>query len=229
MLVLNMSQHCSFFLKQVCGFFDSSLRAPRIPGVRACFFNFKIFLGLCLCIFVLAGCSTSPPKNPDNICSIFEEKPSWRKYADKASNKWGVPPQILFAILAQESGFNSKALPPKNYFLGIVPWGRVSSAAGYPQAKDEVWSDYEKAVDHSASRTSMEDSLDFIGWYADVSSRKNGVSKWDTYNLYLNYHEGWGGYSRKTYAQKGWLLKVARNVSNKASTYGAQLKNCPSG
>jgi hypothetical protein len=53
-----------------------------------------------------------------------------------------------------------------------------------------------------------------------------GISKWDAYNQYLAYHEGHGGFKRKTYNGKPWLIGVARKVKNSASGYAAQLKRC---
>ena len=48
------------------------------------------------------------------------------------------------AMMYQESSFKQDAVPPRYYFLGIIPWGRVSSAYGYAQVKDETWDDYKK-------------------------------------------------------------------------------------
>jgi hypothetical protein len=39
-------------------------------------------------------------------------------------------------------------------------------------------------------------------------------------------HEGHGGYKRKTYNGKPWLIKVAKKVDKRAGKYGAQLKGC---
>ncbi len=179
---------------------------------------------------VLAGCaSTSPPSRPENLCEILAEKPHWHKALLETQEKWRVPPQILMAMMYQESSFRHDAKPPKNYLLGIIPWGRVSSAYGYPQAKDEVWSDYLKQNDRfMASRSDFSDAVDFMGWYMDKSQKINGVSKWDAYSQYLNYHEGWGGYSRQSHQSKAWLLNVAQKVKNRADTYGSQYQVCKS-
>ena len=131
------------------------------------------------------------------------------------------------AMMYQESSFRHDARPPKNYLLGIIPWGRVSSAYGYPQAKDEVWSDYVKQNDRfMASRSDFSDAVDFMGWYIDKAQKINGVSKWDAYAQYLNYHEGWGGYSRQSHQSKAWLLNVAQKVKSRADTYGSQYLAC---
>jgi hypothetical protein len=42
----------------------------------------------------------------------------------------------------------------------------------------------------------------------------------------LAYHEGRGGYKRKTYQSKPTLIKVARKVEQQAKDYGWQLKQC---
>ena len=59
----------------------------------------------------------------------------------------------------------------------VSSWGRVSSAYGYAQAKDETWADYKReAGGWGASRDDFADALDFMGWYIQKSQRVNGVS-----------------------------------------------------
>ncbi len=107
------------------------------------------------------------------------------------------------------------------------PRGRVSSAYGYAQAKDETWADYKReAGGWGASRDDFADALDFMGWYIQKSQRVNGVSKWDAYGQYLNYHEGWGGYRNRSYDAKPWLKNVSQKVQSRASLFGAQYRSC---
>ncbi|MBU4631720.1 hypothetical protein [Pseudomonas chlororaphis] len=176
---------------------------------------------------ILTGCATSPPANPNDICEIFREKSDWYKAAKATEEKWGVPIQVPLSIIYQESSFKQDALPPRKYLLWVIPWGRVTSAAGYPQAKDEVWGDYQRKGDNYwASRTNFADATDFIGWYMDQTTRVNGVTKQDAYRQYLNYHEGWGGYRQQTYAAKPWLQTVAMKVQSRSSLYGQQYAGC---
>jgi hypothetical protein len=178
-------------------------------------------------ILTLAGCSTPPPKQPDNLCEIFYEKRDWYDAAAAMRDKWGVPIHVPMAMMYQESSFKHDAKPPKDYILWVIPWGRVSSAYGYSQAKTPTWDDYQRETGRSwASRTDFDDAIDFMGWFISKSHQVNGVSKWDAYGQYLNYHEGWGGYKRKTYLQKQWLISTAKRVDSRASTYAAQLKTC---
>lgn len=185
-------------------------------------------LALLLCLLALAGCaSTRPPGDPENICAIFREKPDWHDAALKVQEKWGAPVQVPIAMMYQESSFKHDALPPRYYFLGFIPWGRVSSAYGYAQAKDETWSDYRReAGGWFSSRDNFADSLDFMGWYMSKTQRINGISKWDAYGQYLNYHEGWTGYRNRSYERKAWLQRVARQVQARAERFGAQYKQC---
>lgn len=178
-------------------------------------------------LLLLGGCATAPPGNPENICSIFDENPSWHRAAKKTQKKWGVPPQIAMAIMYQESGFKHDAIPPRRYILGFIPWGRVSSAYGYAQAKDGTWSDYKsEAGGWFSSRSNFADSIDFMGWYMDKTQKLNGTSKWDAYGQYLNYHEGWYGYRRRTYDNKAWLKNVANKVQARAERFGGQYQYC---
>lgn len=186
----------------------------------------KYLLPLIL-LAVITGCADRPPQNLDNICSIYKEKRHWYKASLNTERKWGVPPQVPMAFMHQESKFDGSALPPRKYILWIIPWGRVSTAYGFAQAQTMTWNDYIKDTGNSgAKRNNFADSMDFIGWYMDKTQKVNGVSKWDAYNQYLNYHEGWGGYKRKTYNSKSWLIGVAQKVKTRSSNYGAQYSSC---
>lgn len=85
---------------------------------------------------LLAGCATAPPQQQDNLCEIFREKSGWYDDAKDMEEEWGTPIHVAMAIIKQESGYRHDAKPPKDYVLGFIPWGRVSSAYGYAQAQD---------------------------------------------------------------------------------------------
>ena len=140
--------------------------------------------------------------------------------------RWGTPVHVSMAIMKQESSFVADALPPRAYLLWVIPWGRVSPSYGYAQAQPPAWRDFENSMGSSGSRDNFADAIMFIGWYTAGTQRQLGISKWDTYNQYLAYHEGRGGYSRNTYRAKPWLMQVARKVEQQSKTYGAQLGQC---
>lgn len=188
---------------------------------------FAKYLISILLLLIITGCADRPPRDLDNLCLIYQEKRHWYKASLATERKWGVPPQIPMAFIHQESKFDGGALPPRKYVLWIIPWGRVSSSYGFSQAQTPVWSEYIKETSNSgAKRNNFADSIDFIGWYIDKTQRTNKVSKWDAYNQYLNYHEGMGGYRRKTYNSKPWLIGVAKKVQTRASNYGTQYRSC---
>lgn len=186
----------------------------------------KLLTSLTLAMLI-TGCADTPPNNLDNVCSIYKEKRHWYKASLQTEQKWGVPPQIPMAFIHQESRFNGTALPPRKYIFWVIPWGRVSTSYGFAQAQTGTWSDYIKETGNTgAKRNNFADSIDFIGWYMDKAQKTNGLSKWDAYNQYLNYHEGPTGYKRKTYQSKGWLISVAKKVQTRASNYGTQYRSC---
>jgi len=178
---------------------------------------------------LLVACSTAPPRNLNDGCSIFREKDDWYEYAKDSQDKWGVPVHVQLAIIWQESRFQSQAKAPKDTLLGFIPWGRKSSAYGYAQVKDSTWDWYmDKTGNSGADRDDFEDVTDFIGWYGNYTHKTLGISKWDAYNQYLAYHEGHGGYKRKTYNNKKWLAAVARKVEWRAMKYRKQISQCES-
>jgi hypothetical protein len=182
---------------------------------------------LILSLLAMVSCSTSPPKNLSDSCEIFEDKSGWYRDASKAYERWGTPIHVQLAIIYQESKFVDDAKPPRDYLLWVIPWGRVSSAYGYAQAQDSTWDWYrEKSGNRGADRDDFDDAVDFVSWYGSVSHQKLGISQWDAYNQYLAYHEGHGGFQRKTYEGKPWLLAVAKKVSIRAANYQAQLSRC---
>ena len=173
-----------------------------------------------------SGCSVSPPSNPNNLCSIFQEKDSWYSAAHKVHDKYGIPIHVAMAIMHQESGFVEDAKPPMRWFL-FIPYGRGSSAYGYAQAQDPVWEDYlDDAGSFFSDRDDFADALDFIAWYMTKTKAVNGISLSDAYNKYLNYHEGWSGFKNGSYRSKDWLLKTARGVQQRADSYKQQLLHC---
>lgn len=177
----------------------------------------------------LGGCATNPPTNVTDGCAIFDEKDDWYESAYESYEKWGVPVHVQLAIIYQESRFQHDAKPPRDTLLWVIPWSRKSSAYGYAQVLDETWDMYKSSTGNGwADRDDFEDVVDFIGWYGNLSHQKLRISKWDTYNQYLAYHEGHGGYKARTYTKKPWLMGVARKVEARAKSYRAQLARCES-
>ena len=178
-------------------------------------------------LLILTGCATLPPEQPEDLCDIFREKPDWYEAAQDSTERWGTPAFVNMAMMYQESSFKEDAQPPMQYFLWIIPIGRASSAYGYAQAKDETWEDYQDATGNGwADRDDFADAIDFMGWYTSKTQQLNGVSKWDAYNQYLNYHEGWGGFRNGSHRQKAWLLPVAGKVDQRSRRYAMQLHSC---
>lgn len=176
---------------------------------------------------LITGCATNPPSNPGDICSIFREKKSWYGEAKDAEEKWGSPVSTMMAIIHQESRFVQDARPPRTKILWIFPGPRPSDAYGYSQALGSTWRSYQRgASNYGADRDDFGDAIDFVGWYNNTSARQCRIKGNDTYHLYLAYHEGQGGFNRRTFKNKPWLKKVAHKVSARAQSYRQQLNGC---
>jgi len=185
------------------------------------------FILISCLVSVLSACASNPPRNPDNVCDIFKEKRSWYKTAVKAEEKWGTSMHIPLAFMYQESAFGRKARPPRRYLLGFIPWKRPTTAYGYAQVVNGTWREYIGATgEYWRSRDNFTDATDFIHWYITEAERRNGVSRSDAFNLYMNYHEGPAGFARNTQGKKPWLHKVANGVQKRSQKYATQYSGC---
>lgn len=178
-------------------------------------------------LLMMSGCATSPPEQVDNVCDIFREKSGWYGDAKDARARWGVPISVSMAFMYQESRFVATAKPPRKKIFGVIPGPRPSDSYGYSQAKEGTWDWYQRSTgNYGADRDDFGDAIDFIGWYNNVSNKELGISKQDTFRLYLAYHEGHGGYRKQSYRSKEWLIDVARKVDRQAQRYNSQLQGC---
>lgn len=185
--------------------------------------------GALLAVFsvLLVGCASAPPAQVDNVCAIFDEKAGWYQDAADARKTWGSPIGVMMAIMHQESRFDGQARPPRKRIFGFIPGPRPSSSYGYSQAKNATWNDYRRRTgQYGADRDDFGDAIDFIGWYNQQSHQRSGIALDDPYRLYLAYHEGQGGFNRRTYRKKPWLLKVAGKVKRNSERYTQQLRGC---
>ena len=200
---------------------------PGVPAASARAGR-RVRLPLLLALVALLGaCAITPPRDIDDVCSIFEEKRGWHKVATKAQKKWGSSMHIPLAFMRQESGFRHKARPPRRYLLGLIPWRRPSSAYGYAQAIDGTWREYIDATgEYWRVRHDFADATDFIHWYIGEAGRRNGIPGSDAFSLYISYHEGPTGYARGSYHDKPWLQKVATGVQLRSQRYAAQYEGC---
>lgn len=180
-------------------------------------------------VILLAGCVTSPPSNTENVCDILQEKRGWYKQVKRSANKWDSDISLIMAFMHQESRFVGNAKPPRRKILWVIPGPRPSNAYGYSQALKSTWREYRKDTGQRwASRRRFSDAADFIGWYNKQSQARSNISTQDTFNLYLAYHEGQGGYNRGTYKNKAWLNNVAQRVAGRREEYRQQLQSCES-
>lgn len=183
--------------------------------------------GLIFASTLLGSCATAPPKNINNACSIIHQYPDWYYDMIDSYNRWGVPINVQMAFIRQESSFRSDAKPAMQYYFGFIPSGRASSAYGYSQALDGTWKHYKRETKQSfVSRSNFGDATDFIGWYLNNVHNKTGINKTNSYDLYLAYHEGIGGYRSGSHRNNTFLKNYAQKTADISKKYSVQLKNC---
>ena len=176
-------------------------------------------------VFLSVSACSSIPKNTQNSCAIFDERYLWYKHSKASYEKWGVPIYIQLAFVKKESSFNWMAKPPRKKLFKIIPFKRPSSSFGYSQAVKGTWEDYKKETGKQlATRMRFKDSVDFIGWYVNKSSKILKIPKNDAYRQYLAYYKGWGDY--KNYRKDKKAIIYAKSVKETANTYRKQLTLC---
>jgi len=194
-----------------------------------------LLLRLFLILFILTSFASlqscvSTPSHAANACEVFSQKYFWFKAAKKSSKKWKVPIATLMSIINQESAYKQYAKPPRKKLFGFIPLlTRESSSLGYSQATKGTWEQYKKETGKRfVTRISFKDSVDFVGWYIFTANKELGISKKDTYSIYLAYHEGMNGFRKKTFTKKPKLLQTASRVEIQAQNYNNQLSKCMS-
>ena len=184
-------------------------------------------IALTLIVLFFYGCATKIPSNQDDICDILQENPRWQQSLLNAEQRWNAEPSTVMAIIRQESSFNPNAAPEREKVLGFIPWKRPTSAKGYSQAIEGTWEQYQKETGNNrANRSDFDSSVDFTGWYLSKASSVQ-IRNYEVDKLYIAYHEGYGGYKRRSFKSKPWLQDVAKKVKYNAVRYQRQLKNCP--
>ncbi len=175
---------------------------------------------------LLMGCG--PGKlNTSDLCSIYQTHPSWEQATLQVEQRWGIPQELVMAVIRHESAFVGDAQAPRQRYFGIIPGKRLSSAYGYSQALDRTWEEYQQRTGNkSAKRDRFADAADFVGWYLNRTHRSLQISRSDGYHLYLAYHQGHRGFLRRDYEKKPRLMAVAKRVEQTRKSYRRQLKQC---
>ena len=190
---------------------------------------YNLFKIICISIIFLYACTSNQLTNTADSCIIFDQKKNWYKATKKSYDKWGTSIAFQLSIIKQESSFTQFAKPKRKKLLGFIPSSRPSTAFGYAQITNPTWDWYKnKTGNQNASRANFSDVTDFIGWYTNQSENMVGISKKDYYNQYLAYHEGQGGWKKKSFLSKKWLIKAAKKVERNTKLYNNQLKQCES-
>jgi hypothetical protein len=187
----------------------------------------RILAASALTALALSACASPAPRQPHDACAIFDENLDWYEAARSSEARWGIPVSTQLAVVYQESSFEAQARPPRTRRLLFIPGPRPSSAYGYGQVVDGTWASYQRSTGRTtADRDDFTDVTDFIGWYGHMIRTQTGIAREDAYRLYLAYHEGPGGYLRRTHRSKPWLERTAQRVAQRAQTYDRQLSRC---
>lgn len=185
-------------------------------------------LPLAFLLLLSAGCG-APRMDIDDLCSIYRAHPQWEEGMAGVVERWGIPQEVIMAVIRHESSFQGEARAPRRHYLGFIPGERLSSAYGYAQALDRTWAEYQERTGNSgAERDEFMDAADFVGWYLNRTHRSLQLSRTDGYHLYLAYHEGHRGFLSEAYKRHPRLMEVATRVRETQQRYRQQIRQCRS-
>jgi hypothetical protein len=175
---------------------------------------------------LLTGCGPST-FDEENLCSIYESHPDWEQAVMKSEQRWGIPQEMVMAVIRHESRFIGNAKAPRKRYLGFIPGPYRSTAYGYSQALDPTWKEYQQRTgNEEGERDHFPDAVDFVGWYLNRSHRSLQIPRNDGYHLYLAYHEGHRGFLRRDFENKPRIMRIASKVNNSQVSYRQQLQQC---
>ncbi len=157
------------------------------------------------------------PRNINDLCEIFQEKPHWRNSARVSAEKYQVEVSTMMAFMRGESSFHANARNPG------------STAFGYAQATLPTWEDYVKARAKKGDngikyRHIFADAADFVAFKIAQYMNSLALSEKKVEKLYLAYHMGAGGYVSGEFSDD--LQRFADKVAGFEKRYRKQLKEC---
>ncbi len=120
------------------------LRCAEIRAFAVARARLAALAALVLPVMWLSGCATAPPRNPEDLCAIFRERTSFFFFLPGTKLRWTSRKNGACPFRCRSpSCSRSRAFATTPSRRAIICWGsapgRVSSAYGYAQAKDETW------------------------------------------------------------------------------------------
>ena len=192
-------------------------------------------LVITLCIFLNFACSRKErleniprPHDLDQVCIILDHDRIWKQSLLRVKREWGVPIELVLAIIRHESSFRAHARPHhKRHQFRLFSRGRTSSAYGYAQVLDRTWRWYKSKTRNSDHRRDhFPHAVNFVGWYLHITHTMLHIPFEDYKSHYLAYHEGHHGFKEKSYARKKRLINYTQEINQTAKRYHKQLKRC---
>ena len=156
---------------------------------------------------ILSGCFGSKPvKQEQDICKILDDKKVWIAPALQAESKYGTPLYVTLALLE-------------------TPLTDLKKKHVKPRSTD--WDDYRiRSERWDATPYNPSDAVDFIGWFAQESIKRNKIAVDDVSAHYLNMRLGHGEYFRLDRTKYPELVSQSRVVDAKAQAWKAQINQC---
>ncbi|MDO6564009.1 hypothetical protein Q4488_11510 [Amphritea sp. 1_MG-2023] len=177
----------------------------------------KIYRSIPVCLLgalLTQGCSQMaevvPERfvKPDNLfCRGLYQNNDWLDAAAATEQRWGLPLHIALAELNMTVG---------------------TEASEYIRPTHADWEEYRLASENwSAAVDDISTALDYLGWHAQMASRRIDLTMNEAGKLYMASRIGHGGLYRMEYRADSLLQRQAEQVDHRAQQYREDLKSCP--
>lgn len=157
---------------------------------------------------LLSGCFGSSSKPMLLICEELDANDEWIEPAVMAHQKYGAPLALTLSLLE-------------------LPLSDLDKKHVRPRAAD--WDEYRiRSERWDASPSSPSDAIDFIGWFALQSQKRNALAWHQAGEHYLALRLGHGGYHRFDALKYPDLSQQAKGVDLRAQRWSKELAACKS-
>jgi len=161
---------------------------------------------LVMATLLLSGCFGSSTKQQLQICDELDANDEWIEPAVNAQQKYGTPLALSLSLLE-------------------LPLSKLEKKHVRPRMSD--WDEYRiRSERWDAVPSNPQDAVDFIGWFTQLSQKRNSLAWHEAGEHYLALRLGHGGYHRFDATKYPELSQQAKGIDARSKRWSKELAAC---